>query len=197
MAYCNTILNQITAFFPRHEFEKMATTHHTGQKFRYFSRWSQFLAMTIAQFPGRKSLRDLTTNIKAQGLRIYHLGMKQASRATLARVNEQQPYQIYKRLFFQLSMKCKKHAPRHRFSFKGKIYLLDATAIDLCLKRNADVEHLGKWRNSKIDNVESDKRIRLKGMTTNHRLVTYRDPETEKVYHFLTNSFRVDAANHS
>jgi transposase len=62
------------------------------------------------------------------------------------------------------------------------------------LKRNADVEHLGKWRNSKIDNVESDKRIRLKGMTTNLRLVTYRDPETEKVFHFLTNSFRLDAA---
>jgi hypothetical protein len=41
---------------------------------------------------------------------------------------------MYKRLFFQISMKCKKHAPRHRFSFKGKIYLLDATMIDLCLK---------------------------------------------------------------
>ncbi|MGB3222409.1 MAG: hypothetical protein WBB23_06370 [Desulforhopalus sp.] len=25
-------------------------------------------------------------------------------------------------------------APRHQFSFKGKIYLLDATTTDLCLK---------------------------------------------------------------
>ena len=49
MAYCNTILNQITAFFPRHEFEKLAKRHYTGQKFRSFNRSSQFLAMTIAQ----------------------------------------------------------------------------------------------------------------------------------------------------
>ena len=87
MPYCNTILNQITAFFPRHEFEKLAKIHHTGQNYRSFNRWSQFLAMTIAQLSGRKSLRDVTTNIKAQGRRIYHLGMKNISRATLARVN--------------------------------------------------------------------------------------------------------------
>ena len=275
MAYCNTILNQITAFFPRHDFEQLAKSHHVGQKFRSFSRWSQFLAMTIAQLSGRKSLRDVTTNINAQGKRIYHLGMKNTSRATLARVNEQQPYQMYKRLFAQLLVKCKGHAPKHRFSFKGKVYLLDATTIDLCLqvfpwatfrktkgaiklhfgldadgylptfmnltdgkthemqwaraltlhpgacvvfdrgyndyswyetltkrkitfvtrlKRNAVVEHLGKWRNSKVSDVESDKRIRLKGMNTNLRLITYTDPESGKVYHFLTNSFRLDAS---
>jgi len=32
MAHSNTILNQITAFFPRHEFEKLAKSHHIGQK---------------------------------------------------------------------------------------------------------------------------------------------------------------------
>ena len=275
MAYCNTIINQITAFFPRHEFEKLAKSHHTGQKFRSFNRWSQFLAMTIAQLSGRKSLRDITTNIKAQQQRTYHLGIRNTSRATLARVNEQQPYQLYKRLFGQLLVKCKSISPKHRFSFKGKVYLLDATTIDLCLKifpwaefrkakgaiklhfgldadgylpafmnltngkthemqwaraltlnpgacivfdrgyndyswyqtltnrkitfvtrlkRNAVIEHLGKWRNSKVSDVESDKRIRLKGMDSSLRLVTYRDPETDKVYHFLTNSFRLEAS---
>jgi len=274
MAHSNTILSQIAAFFPRHDFEKLAKSHHTGQKFRSFSRWSQFLAMTIAQLSGRKSLRDITTNIKAQGHRIYHLGMRKTSRATLARVNDQQPYQMYKRLYFQIFKKCKGYAPKPKFSFKGKVYLLDATTIDLCLKvfpwaefrktkgaiklhfgldadgylptimnlssgkshemqwaraltlppgscvvfdrgyndyswyqtlakkkitfvtrlkRNAVVEHLGKWRNSQSNNVESDKRIRLKGMTTNLRLITYRDPETAKIYHFLTNSFLLDA----
>ncbi len=131
MSYCNTILNQITSLFPRHEFEQLAKSHHTGQKFRSFSRWSQFLAMTIARLSGRKSLRDLVTNISAQGRRIYHLGMKPTSRATLARKNEQQPYQLYKRLFSQLFLRCKSYAPRHRFKFEGKIYLLDATTIDL------------------------------------------------------------------
>ena len=45
MAHSSTILNQLTALFPRHEFESLAKTHHKGQKFRSFNRWSQFLAM--------------------------------------------------------------------------------------------------------------------------------------------------------
>jgi hypothetical protein len=275
MSYCNTILNQITSLFPRHEFEKLAKSHHTGQKFRSFSRWSQFLAMTIAQLSGRKSLRDLVTNINAQGRRIYHLGMKPTSRATLARINEQQPYQLYKRLFSQMLLRCKSYAPKHRFKFEGKIYLLDATTIDLCLaifpwakfrkrkgaiklhfgldadgylpafmnmsngkchemqwakaltlqpgscvvfdrgyndytwydsltkrhitfvtrlKRNAVVEYLGKRRGRKPTNVNADQTIRLKGMKTDLRLISYHDPETDKEYHFLTNSFELNAS---
>ncbi|TKB23215.1 DUF4372 domain-containing protein [Desulfopila sp. IMCC35006] len=31
MAHSNTILSQIAAFFPRHDFEKLAKSHHTGQ----------------------------------------------------------------------------------------------------------------------------------------------------------------------
>jgi len=133
MAHCNTILNQLAAFFPRHDFEKLACKHHQGQKFRSYNRWSQFLAMMIAQLSGRKSLRDLVGNIAAQGKRIYHLGMRTTSRATLARVNDRQPYDIYKEMFFQLLQRCQARAPKHQFKFKGKIYLLDATTVKLCL----------------------------------------------------------------
>ena len=131
MAHCNTILNQIAAFLPRHEFEKLAKTYHHGQKFRSFSRWSQFMAMMMAQITGRKSLRDIESNLLAQGSRCYHLGAKPTSRATLARVNERQPFDLYREFFFKILEKCRCSAPKHRFSFKGKIYLLDATTIDL------------------------------------------------------------------
>jgi len=49
MAHFNTILNQITALFSRHDFEKLAKTYHVGLKFRSFNRWSSLLAMMIAQ----------------------------------------------------------------------------------------------------------------------------------------------------
>lgn len=214
--------------------------------------------MTIAQLSGRKSLRDLVTNINAQGRRIYHLGVRQTTRATLARTKEQQTYQLYKRLFYQLFKKCKSFAPKHRFKFDGKIYLLDATTVNLCLaifpwarfrktkgaiklhfgldtdsylpafmnitdgkghemrwakaltlspgscvifdrgfndytwfqsltqrsitfvtrlKSNTVVEYLGKRRGRKPANVEADQKIKLKGMKTDLRLVTYHDPE--------------------
>ena len=133
MAHYNTILSQITAFIPRHDFDHHANIHHSGQKFRSYNRWSQFMAMLIGQLSGRKSLRDITDNLKAQQSRLYHLGMKPTSRATLARVNEQQPASLFKVVFMQLLKKCQNVSPGHKFSFKNKLYLLDTTTVDLCL----------------------------------------------------------------
>lgn len=133
MAYRDTILKQLITLTPRHEFDALAASHHSGQKFRSFNRWSQFLAMLIGQLSGRKSLRDITDNLKAQGNRLYHLGMKRTAKATLARVNAEQPASLYQALFTRLLNRCQLVAPKHRFSFKGKLYLLDATVINLCL----------------------------------------------------------------
>jgi len=133
MAHHNTILRQIVAFLPRHEFDSLAKLHHRGNKFRSFNRWTQFMVMFIAQLSGRQSLRDLVMNVTAQTSRLYHLGIKRCSRATLARANEQQPASLYEKIFVKLLRQCRQFAPKHRFKFNGKLYLLDATVIDLCL----------------------------------------------------------------
>jgi len=134
MAHCNTVLNQVVGFFKRHEFESLARKYHVGQKFRVFSRWTQFVAMLTAQLSGRKSLRDLVENLAVQKQKLYHLGMKTAPRSTLARVNDQQPHQLYKELFHKLLGRCQAWAPKNRFKLAAKIYLLDASLIQLCLK---------------------------------------------------------------
>jgi len=133
VAHHSTILRQIVAFLPRHEFDALAKKHHHGQKFRCFNRWSQFMAMFNGQLSGRASLRDLVMNLAAQSSKLYHLGIKPCSRATLARANEQQPVSLYKAIFHKLIQQCQQFAPKHRFKFKGKLYLLDATVIDLCI----------------------------------------------------------------
>jgi len=274
MAHSNTILNQIITLFSRHDFEKLAKTHHIGQKFRSFNRWSQLLAMMIAQISGRRSLRDIITNLDAKGHQIYHLGMRRTTRATLARTNEKQPYELYRDLFFSLLKRCQSHAPKNRFKLDGKIYLIDATTIDLCLavfpwakfrktkgavklhvgldadgylpafmdmtngkmheskwaktiklppgstvvfdkgyndynwyqslndnkinfvtrlKSNAVFEDFEKRRGRKAQWVVGDQRIRLKGMKSDLRLVEYVDPETGKLYKFITNLFDLKA----
>ena len=134
MAHCNTVLNQVVGFFKRHEFESLARKHHVGQKFRSFNRWSQFMAMMVCQLSGRKSLRDIVENLKAQVHKLYHLGMKTVSRTTLARVNDEQPHELYKELFYKMFNRCKAVAPSHRFKIDEKVYLLDATTINLCLE---------------------------------------------------------------
>ncbi len=134
MAHHNTVFAQLLKFVPRHEFESLAKSHHVGQKFRKTSRWSQFIALTLGQLSGRCSLRDIESNMKAQGQRLYHLGADAMARSSLARLNEQQPYTLYEGLFAKLYARCQGLAPGHRFRFKNKLYSLDASLIDLSLK---------------------------------------------------------------
>lgn len=134
MSHNNTILTQILKLVPRHEFQKLASEHHSGRKLRKVSRWSQFCALLIGQLTGRQSLRDIESNMLAQKNRLYHSGTKPIARSSLARLNEKQPHELYEVLFAKLYQRCKVLAPSHKFAFKNPLYSLDASLIDLSLK---------------------------------------------------------------
>jgi len=133
LAHHNTVFSQILKLIPRHEFESLARKHHQGQKLRKMTRWSQFVSLGLAQLAGRVSLRDVVSNLKAQTSKLYHLGCVDVNRSSLARVNEQQPHELFEALFGKLLARCQALAPKHRFRFKNKLYSLDASTIDLCL----------------------------------------------------------------
>ncbi len=133
MAHCNTIFSQILKLVPRHEFETLAKRHHSGRSFRTASRWSQFVALAMAQLAGRNSLRDIVENISAQAHRLYHLGSTKLSRSNLSRINDGKPYALYEALFGKLLSRCQGVVPGHTFRFKSPLYSLDASTIDLCL----------------------------------------------------------------
>lgn len=133
MAHHNTVFSQLLKLVSRHEFETLAKQHHEGQKLRKMSRWSQFVALSLAQLSGRSSLRDIVSNLSAQAARLYHLGAGNVTRSTLSRVNESQPYTLYEALFHKLLSRCHGVAPKHGFRFGNKLYSLDSTTIDLCL----------------------------------------------------------------
>lgn len=133
MAHNNTVFSQLLKLIPRHQFESLAAQHHSGRRFRSASRWSQFVALSMAQLSGRQSLRDVVDNLAAQGHRLYHLGATQLSRSNLSRINENKPYSLYEALFGKLLARCQGLAPNHQFRFKNKLYSLDASTIDLCL----------------------------------------------------------------
>jgi len=134
MAHSSTVLAQMLNLVSRHEFENLAAEHHSGRKLRKMTRWSQFVAMASAQLAGRASLRDLIHNLEAQTTKLYHLGLRRVTRSSLARVNEQQPHELFEALFHKLLARCQKLAPAHGFRFQNKLYSLDATTIDLCLE---------------------------------------------------------------
>src|SRR5690606_30982896 len=134
MAHHSTAFAQLLKLVPRHRFDELAQKHHRGQRFRRTSRWSQFVAMAMGQYSGRCSLRDIVANAEAQSRRWYHLGARAIKRSTLARVNSEQPAQLYEELFGVLYQQCRGLAPKHRFRFKHPLYSLDASVIDLSLR---------------------------------------------------------------
>ena len=137
MAHCNTILGQFLALFPRHEFEKIRREVQPKVHARALSAWTQFVAMLSGQLTGRDSLRGMVDALAPQGRKLYHLGMGAVSRAALARANERTPAVLFERVFAALLTRCREVAPntakKFRFKDSGKVYLLDATLIELPL----------------------------------------------------------------
>lgn len=134
MSHSSTVFAQFLKLVPRHEFDRLAEAHHVGRKLRSISRFSQFVALTMGQLAGRRSLRDIVANLDAQAPRLYHLGARRVARSSLARVNERQPCELYEALFGALTQRCRRRAPGHKFRFKNKLYALDSSLIDLSLK---------------------------------------------------------------
>jgi len=118
---------------PRHAFDRLAAQHHRGAALRRMSRWSQFVALVVAQLAGRHSLRDVATSLRAQRARLYHLGARVPARSSLARVNAEQPHQLYEALCGQLLERAAALAPRHHFRFKHKLFVLDSSFLELSL----------------------------------------------------------------
>lgn len=133
MAHFNTVFSQLLKFIDRHEFETLANQYHSGRAFRRASRWSQFVAMSLAQICGRNSLRDIVDSMSAQVHRLYHLGGIPLARNTLSRLNKDKPYELYQALFGKLLARCQSKPMSHGFRFNNALYTLDSSTIDLCL----------------------------------------------------------------
>ena len=134
MAYHNTTLSQILKMVPRLEFERLGNQHDGRRRSDALTRWSQFVALSVGQFAGRTSLRDIEATLQSKSQHRYHLGSQSVSRSALGRANEKLDYSFYASLFQTLYQRCTQHAPRHGFRFKNKLFSLDGTLISLSMK---------------------------------------------------------------
>ena len=132
MAHCNTLMGQLLQLIPRHVFDHLVDTHAwQGPDPRKFSYWSHLVTMLFGQWSARKSLRDLVFSFNHQARKLYHLGLSQVRRSTLADANRERPavifektyYKLYERLSAELAPQPQKAPP---------IKIIDATTIDLC-----------------------------------------------------------------
>ena len=136
MAYHPTVLSQLLQSVPRLEFEKLAQAHDGARRSDALSRWSQFIALAVGHLGQRHSLRDIETALNADPKLRYHLGARSVSRCALARANEKLSADLFRDLFGLLYARLQSthRVPGKRFRFKGKLFSLDGSLIDLSLK---------------------------------------------------------------
>jgi hypothetical protein len=136
MAYHATVLRQLLQCVPRLEFERLATKLDGPRRSDALSRWSQFLALVVGHVGQRHSLRDIESALMNDPSLRYHLNTGSVSRSALARGNEKLNADFFQELFGLLYTRLQSSGsvPGKRFRFKGKLFSLDGSLIDLSMK---------------------------------------------------------------
>jgi putative transposase len=129
----STVLEQVLKLLPRRECEALSRKHHVGRPLRRTRHWDQFVALTTAQLSGHHSLREIDQcgRVHAQHLQTFQC--RPMTRATLARHNRDQPWQIYRALFGVLLERCQRYNGQRKLPVDQKIVSIDSTTILLCL----------------------------------------------------------------
>jgi Transposase DDE domain/Domain of unknown function (DUF4372) len=131
------VFAQVMAHLPLSTFRRCVAAHRGEHKVQDFSCLDQFFAMAFAQLTGRESLRDIEVNLRAQSVRLYHMGFrcKTISRNTLANANATRPWQIYADFAQHLIGIARPLYAGEPLAvdLDATVYAFDATTIDLCL----------------------------------------------------------------
>lgn len=130
-----TVFSQVVARVPHWEFQRLARAHDPADGRRRFSSWEHFLALAFAQMTFRESLRDIEACLSTPRL-AYHLGFRsRVTRSTLARANEDRPWQLFAALTHKLMARAR-HLYRDApglLDLAVPVYAVDSTLIDLSL----------------------------------------------------------------
>lgn len=134
MAYHTTILGQMLQLISRLEFQSIVSRHKGDYRCRKLRCWDQFIYLLIGQLGRRDSLRETISASLSLASKLYHLGTSKLCRSTLSDANNKRPCEIYRDLFFSTLTKVQNVAPKYKLKLPRKLFILDSTIIELCLK---------------------------------------------------------------
>ncbi|MBW1860583.1 MAG: IS4 family transposase [Deltaproteobacteria bacterium] len=102
---------------------------------RHFKCWDQLACMMFAHIRQEHSLRDIDIALNAHASKLYHIGIHQCPKSTLADANERRDYRIYEELAKSLMMQARREYAQSALAVDvdNAVYALDASTIDLTL----------------------------------------------------------------
>jgi hypothetical protein len=98
-----SIFSQLRQLFPRTEFQQAVAATKAERHARGFTCWGQFVAMLSCQLGRAHSLREICGGLASCEGKLAHRGITAPNRTTSAYANEHCPWQLYKRVFYQIA----------------------------------------------------------------------------------------------
>lgn len=130
------VLSQVFDLINRYEFDKCVNKHNGNYRVKAFKCWEQFIVMSFAQLSYRESLRDIEFCLGGMQSKLYHCGLKtKIARSTLAKANENRPWEIYSdlaQILITKTVPLYKGENNLAKELETIVYAFDSTIIDLC-----------------------------------------------------------------
>jgi hypothetical protein len=129
------VFSQFLRLLPRYEFQRIVDKYNGDYRTKQFKCWDQLNCILFAHIRQEKSLRDIDIALNAHATKLYHIGIQQCPKSTLADANERRDYRIYE----EFAKTLMQHARREyagtslALDVDNAVYALDASVIDLTL----------------------------------------------------------------
>ncbi len=129
------VFSQFLDLLPRYEFQSIVNKYKGDYRTKEFKCWNQLACMIFAHIRQEHSLRDIDIALNAHANKLYHIGIKQCPRSTLADANERRDYRIYEEFAKSLMSKARRFYANTQLAMDvdNAVYALDASTIDLTL----------------------------------------------------------------
>ena len=135
MARYSYILAQFLRLLPRYEFQLIANKHQGDYHSKHFKCWDQLACMLFAQIRQESSLRDIDRALNAHASKLYHVGIQQCPKSTLADANERRDHRIFEEFAKSMMQRARRAYANTELAIDvdNAVYALDASVIDLTL----------------------------------------------------------------
>jgi len=129
------IFAQFLSLLPRFEFQRIVKKYKGDYRTKTFQCWHQMACMIFAHIRQEDSLRDIDISLNAHANKLYHIGIQQCPRSTLADANEKRDYRIYEEFAKSLMQRARREYAKTKLALEvdNAVYALDASTIDLTL----------------------------------------------------------------
>lgn len=129
------ILSQFLRLLPRYQFQLIVNKYRGDYRTKHFKCWDQLASLIFAHIRQESSLRDIDRALNAHATKLYHIGIQQCPKSTLADANERRDYRIYEELAKSMMQRARREYAGTDLAIDvdNAVYALDASVIDLTL----------------------------------------------------------------